>query len=103
MIVSAWNDNNHFETGEGYGIRIRIEDKHYFNRNWTSVRIRIYGRPDFTAPITESFWRNCHEIRDKNIGQWFIYLKHRYWRKGHTPKFELIHLDDNLFELRKTR
>lgn len=103
MEVSAWNDDNHFETGAGYGIRISKKDRHYFNRNWTSVRIRIQERPDFTAQITESFWRNCHEIRDHNIGKWFISLKHRYWRKYHTPKFELIHLEDNLFELREKR
>ncbi len=104
MQVTAWtNGNPNPYTGSGYGIRIKKDDRDvYFNRTRPHIKIRLRGGPTIEVKLSDSFWRGCSEIRNKEIGQWIInQLKTRKqkWVKGKPLKFNLNPLSPNEFEL----
>ena len=107
MIVKAWNGGNN---GAGYGIRVRrIDRDEYFFPEWKQVQIQIVDGPLINCNLSASFWNNtCYEIRNVAFRDWFIKLGfvkrtqegyERAWKKGVPPKFDLIHISDNLFTL----
>ena len=104
MIVSAWNNGQHYRTGAGYGIKISIEELDtYFSRGWDSVVIELSG---WTAPILvnvmkKSFWgATCRELISADIGRWLMVNGLAPWPKGQPPKLLLEPLSDNRFLLK---
>ena len=104
MQVTAWtNGDPNPYTGSGYGIRIKKADRDvYFSRMRPHIKIHLRGGPTIEVKLSDSFWRGCSEIRKKEIGLWIInQLKKRgqKWVKGKPPKFNLIPISANEFEL----
>ena len=89
MLVSAWNNGDYSKTGAGYGLRISKKDKiRYFKQSWEKVIVVLDGQ-EVHVNLTDSFWRNCKELRSQKISQWLIEKGHNKWRKGKPPKFTL--------------
>ncbi len=105
MIVTAWNNGSHHESGAGYGVRVRGLDRDRFvNREWGRLTLQLEGVP---SPIAininkPSFWGDqCRELISREIGRWLISQGLAPWPQGRPPKLELIPLTDNCFYLKR--
>lgn len=101
MIASGWsNGSPNDSTGGGYGIKIRRKDRDdHFQRTWPSVIIEIENREVLEIIPSSSFWRNCLELRRKEIGRWMLDQRLAPWPKGKPPKFKLEPIGDRRFSL----
>ena len=103
MIVTAWNNGKHHQSGAGYGLKLSIVDRDlYFNRGWGNALIRLQGESsNISVNINKmSFWDiRCRELISKDIGKWLIKNKKTPWAKGHPPKMAMEHLTQNIFEV----
>jgi hypothetical protein len=101
LKVSSWNDGKHNPSGNGYGIRVGVKGREHFEKNISIVKLSIENSDFIDITITDGFWRNCTEFRDKRIGEWFIKNNLAPWKKGDNPKFILTVLNNNMFHLEK--
>ncbi|MBI5538526.1 MAG: hypothetical protein HY951_00570 [Bacteroidia bacterium] len=105
--VSAWNNGQHHESGAGYGIYVLKKDRKFIlDKNINFISIKIDGKEEFKASISNSFKRigkirkiMCGEIRKIEIGIWFKELNLLHWEKNNPPKFDLTHIKGNEFTL----
>ena len=101
MIVTAWNNgtpNN--KTGAGYGVKIKREDRDkYFQRTWSSVIIELNDEEVVNVKLSNSFWKNCTELRSAKIGKWMLDNGIAPWPKGRPPVLKLEPIDDRKFRL----
>ena len=105
MIVTAWNNGYHHSDSNGYGLRIKIEDRDKFiKRSWGYLFFDLEGKE---KPISlniqkNSFWNgSCRELISKEIGVWLVKNKFAPWEKGSPPKFNLIPIEKNHFRLER--
>jgi hypothetical protein len=72
MIITAWNNGAHHDTGAGYGFKVSIHDRdNYFSREWNEVTIYLEGveNPIIVNIDKKSFWNDqCRELISKEIG-----------------------------------
>jgi len=102
MKVTVWNNGNYHDNGNGYGIKVRKEDRdRYFDKTWTHINIvLIEGAEPIKCNIGQrAFWNTCRKIISVNIGKWLIKRNLGQWRKGKPPRLALIPLHDNWFML----
>ena len=103
MIVTAWNNGKHYESGAGYGLKIGSEDRDkYFARNWVSVFVQIEStNKEVGVNINKkSFWgKICRELISKEIGVWLKQTKLAPWPKRNPPELILVPAQDNHFRL----
>jgi hypothetical protein len=100
LPVTAWSNS-----GGTYGLRLRREDRGYFQKSWQFVYLQLpTGSTEIRIEITDSFWNKCHELRSPEIRNWFVTLGHvdpdtweRCWKDRKPPKFRLIQSHDNHF------
>lgn len=102
MIVSGWNNGSpNNRTGAGYGIRLSKKDRDkYFRREWKIVEIELESDGVVRVELSNSFWRNCTELRSSKIGKWMLDRGHAPWSKDNPPKFELIPVFEGRFKLK---
>ena len=106
LIVSAWNNGEHHESGAGYGLEISAADRDaYFNPNWQSVilEIQLDDRViDAEVNVMKKFFwdPNCGELIKKEIGRWIIGQGYARWPRGHPPRIELIPVGGRRFSIR---
>ncbi len=104
MIVTAWNNGAHHDTGAGYGLKVGTEDrKTYFIKEWESVLLELEGRFDPVAVGIRktSFWSPaCGELISKSIGQWLRENGKAPWTSGHPPKLIMEPITGNSFTVR---
>ena len=99
MLVTCWNNGGHHQSGSGYGIRFRIEDRgRYFQRVWESVILQIEGE-EFSVQISKGFWGKCPELRHQQIGLWFIKHNLAPWPQYRPPQLILEPIKENKFRL----
>ena len=86
--------------GSGYfGIRISHADRdRFFDRSWSSVTLETESGP-LEASLSPSFWRNCSELRGKQIVQWLRGKGFAPWPRGNPPHFDLQPLSAGQFKL----
>jgi hypothetical protein len=105
MIVTAWNNGRHYQSGAGYGLKIASEDRdNYFDKNWASVFVLIEGtNEEVEVNINKkSFWAEiCRELISKEIGLWLRQTKLAPWPKGNPPQLILLPLQGGHFSLRR--
>jgi hypothetical protein len=99
--VSSWNDGKHNPNGNGYGIRVGVKGRNYFEKDVSIIKLSIEKSEFIDIKITDGFWRNCTEFRDKRIGEWLIKNSFAPWKKSENPKFILSVLNNNQFHLEK--
>jgi DNA-directed RNA polymerase subunit beta' len=93
------------EKGTGYGLRVSPEDrKKVFKEDWDCVSLHLAGAAKAVdVSISPSFWGNCPELREKEIGEWLLGLLKRgfaTWPKGKPPKFLMIPCGEKQFDVR---
>lgn len=97
--VSAW-------PGGTYGFRILkgfLEseyDLELFSRHEQVVLLLPNGQ-EAIANITSSFHSGCLELRSTKIGHWLVDAKHAPWENGSPPRFSILHVGGNKFEVTK--
>lgn len=91
MIVSGWRIGNpNIKTGTGYGIRLNSNDRDkYFKKEWDSVTIELVKGRVVKVNLSGSFWRDCTELRSKQIGKWMIENRVAPWTKSKPPRLTL--------------
>lgn len=106
MIVTAWKGGNADKTKPaGYGLKVQIADRDgYFNRQWKAIFLHLEGVHD-PAEVNvdkDSFWNeSCHELIQREIGQWLIDNDLAPWPGNQPPKLELVQVKDNHFKVLK--
>jgi hypothetical protein len=94
--VTAWNNG-----GVGYGLEIRASDRdRYFDRDWQNVVLELAGQGNTVVRVSDSFWRDCCELRSAEIGRWLKRNGLAPWPKGQRPKVVMQHLTGNRFAVR---
>jgi len=100
MIVVGWNNGSPSKTGAGYGIRIRREDRDkYFEKGWSYVIIELEGDTQVKIRLSDSFWKDCIELRSAEIGRWMLKQKLAPWPKNKPPKLKLEPIGNRKFRL----
>jgi hypothetical protein len=59
MKVTAWNNGTHSKDGNGYGVKILIQDRYYYIRNeWKTILVEMEGESslDEVNIKKKSFW-----------------------------------------------
>ena len=103
MIVTAWNNGKHHDTGAGYGLKVSVDDRDaYFDQGWQSVILELQGRldPIVVRLAKASFWSpKCRELISKPIGQWLRENGKAPWPSGHPPKLKMEPIGGNRFSV----
>lgn len=103
MIVTAWNNGKHHDSGAGYGFKLSVPDRDkYFKREWQYVVLYFSGMDDgVKVNINKiSFWGDtCSELISIHIGKWLQRHNYAPWPKGSPPKFTLEQISDNKFSV----
>ena len=99
MIVTAWNNGSpNDETGSGYGIRIAKKDRNkHFDPEWDKVKIKLGDNKTIIVSISNSFWNDCIELRNIEIGLWMLNKNDAPWPKYDPPKYRLEPVQENCF------
>jgi hypothetical protein len=105
MIVTAWNNGQHNNSGAGYGVKLSALDRdRIFDTSWRHIFLKLEGElREIEVNIAKnSFWGDtCRELIKKEIGQWMIANNLAPWPRGKPPKLELEPVKDNHFILKK--
>ena len=105
---SAWNNGKHHKTGAGYGLKLPIEGRdRYFEKNWKTVQFMLpFGEAFKVVTLNidkPSFWNEtCHEVINKEVGEWLLASGYAPWPKGAPPKFTVTPAGQATFKLAKT-
>lgn len=103
MIAIAWNNGSHSPDGNGYGIKINVQDRdRYFRAEWKTILLTLEGEPGILEININkpSFWNStCRELISVDIGRWLIKHGLAPWLKGNPPKLILTQLEGNKFRL----
>jgi len=103
MIVTAWNNGKHHDSGAGYGLKLTISDRDkYFIRDWKQILLYFSdsGEGVEVNIDKDSFWDDtCRELISIDIGKWFLQNNYAPWPKGLPPKIELEPIIGNKFRL----
>ncbi len=101
MYVFGWKTQApNVKTGAGYGIRLNLNDRDkFFNRNWDFVRIELDKGKIIKVNLSNSFWRDCIELRSKWIGKWMVEKVVAPWPKFNPPKLRLEPIKERIFKL----
>jgi hypothetical protein len=91
MQVTAWKGGVGEWSSATYGVRIGKGNRDkFFSDTWHTVILRLEGaRAPVEVKITSGFWRNCPELRSKEIGHWFQKNGLVPWTKSHPPAMTL--------------
>ncbi|MBK1890337.1 hypothetical protein Undi14_09810 [Undibacterium sp. 14-3-2] len=104
---SAWNNGKHHKTGAGYGLKLSIEGRDkYFKTDWKSVQFMLPVEGGFKIVALNiekpSFWnKTCHEVINKEIGEWLLASSLAPWPRGVPPKFTVIPAGERMFMVSK--
>lgn len=106
MIVTAWNNGDHNQSGAGYGIKISTEDRdQFFKRAWRSVILEFEGTT-VQAEVNidkPSFWNpQCRELIKQEIGIWLRANGLSSWPPDDPPRLSLEQLSNRRFLLRRS-
>jgi hypothetical protein len=53
MIWTAWNNGSGRRTGAGYGFKVDVADRRYFDRGWRTVSIELAGGSGFVTAVAK--------------------------------------------------
>lgn len=104
MIVTAWNNGQHYASGAGYGLRVTAADRdRFFDPDAGSAVLELEG---WDTPITvntdkASFWGpRCRELIAREIGRWLRRRGLAPWPSGRPPRLLMQPLARNRFAVR---
>jgi len=101
MRVVGWsNGTPNQQTGAGYGVKVSHVDRdQYFQRDWSSVTVRLGDAHSVTVNLSPSFWNKCSELRSQEIGMWMLARRLAPWPKGKPPVMDLTPAGPRQFSL----
>lgn len=99
--VTAWNNGKYSRTGSGYGLRIDPASRDaVFDGSWSHVVLDLpNGAAGVRVTLSPAFWRDCPELRSREIGRWLIAAGHDHWQPGRPPAFVLTRVSGNHFRV----
>lgn len=103
MIVTAWNNGAHHDSGAGYGLKVDRSDRDtYFLRVWGVAVIELPNAALVEVNIDkDSFWNDkCRELISMEIGRWLRQTGLPPWPDQKPPKLLLEPAGGNRFRLR---
>jgi hypothetical protein len=102
--VTAWNNGQYKASGAGYGLKVKREDLQFFENIGPTVSLELEGFREVVIVNIDkpSFWNECREMINKEIGIWLIQNKQTPWIKGKPPKFKVVPLVGNRFRVAKS-
>jgi len=105
IVVSAYNNGKFWETGSGYGFRIKNSE---VKKNSKLLVPEIFITLDkkfknIKVSINQdSVLYGEHVIfTKKEIGRWLIENGNKEWNERHPPKFTMQHVGENFFVIEK--
>jgi hypothetical protein len=96
MLEKAWSHSGYYR-----GIAIKKSDRNtIFDRFWHSIIVETEDGQRLEAALTESFWRNCSELRYGQVGDWLRENGLARRADGNPPCFDLRQIgNSNHFNL----
>jgi antitoxin HigA-1 len=96
ILASAWPHHGYYR-----GIAIKKPDRDMiFDPSWSSIVIETEDGQRLEAPLTESFWGNCPELRYRQVGRWLQANGLARRADGNPPRFHLRQIGkENRFRL----
>ena len=96
MLASGWPHSGFYR-----GIAIKKSDRdRIFDPSWRSIVIETEDGLRLEAPLTDSFWQNCSEVRYGQVGRWLQANGFGRRADGNPPRFHLRQIGrDNRFRL----
>ena len=76
MLASGWPHSGFYR-----GIAIKKSDRdRIFDPSWRSIVIETEDGLRLEAPLTDSFWQNCSEVRYGQVGRcvWTVTVGHTF-------------------------
>ena len=81
-------------------MKVRAEDRdRFFQRDWTEVVLHLPNHAFTAVRLSESFWRDCSELRSAAVGRWLREAGLAPWPHRQPPALGLSPLQGNHFEL----
>jgi len=84
IILTGWK-------GSTFGFRVSKQDRELF-RGVSKVELELLDpsgeHRQIKIKLSPSFWQECPELRNKEIGEWMRKRGDCLWRKGHPPKYK---------------
>ena len=103
MRARAWSNGGTTQSGAGYGVRITPKDRdRFFERGWNTVNVELPGDGTVEVHLSDSFWRNCTELRSSSIGRWLLEKRLAPWPSGRPPVLELTPRGNGHFTISST-
>jgi hypothetical protein len=103
MKVTAWNKGNHSIDGNGYGLKIKAQDRDaFFRRERGTILVELEGETSLAEINIDknSFWdATCRELISVRIGKWLIKYNLTPWVKGKPPTMTLTLIEGRRFRL----
>jgi hypothetical protein len=107
VIAIAWNNGSHNPDGNGYGIKINVQDRdRYFRAEWKTILLTLEGETGILEINinNSSFWNStCLELISVCIGVWFIKHVLAPWPNGNPPHLRLESMEGKHFRLKYSK
>jgi hypothetical protein len=100
VLAKGWSNGSPQASGAGYGLRIAAADRdRFFEPEWRSVDIELGTDEVVVVPLSDSFWRECTELRSAALGRWLLRHGLAPWPVGAPPRLRIEPLSGNRFRL----
>ena len=104
MKARGWSNGSPSATGSGYGIAISKADRDaHFTSGLGSVTLLLEGGPNVIVMLSASFWRNCPEFRNADIGRWLLNQGLAPWPKGRPPRLRIDTVKPGVLRVQRAR
>lgn len=87
-------------SGNRYGFRIPPSAREAWFSGMTEIILFLPDEHEGKRiNLPPSFWEDCNHIDHKDIRSWLEKRGKLFWPTNYPYKFELVHLDDNRFQI----
>lgn len=101
MRATAWHNGGVATEPAGYGVKLEVADRDRdFDPMWDRVTLELEDGPIIEVELSDSFWRNCSELRSADIGRWLMAAGAAPWPSGQPPGIAVRNIDGSRFSAR---
>jgi len=96
LYVTAWHSGKW--PGGTFGLRFGQLRHELIDGKPSTIALRLEGTPSFDARLTNGFWKDCPEVRNRLIGEWISAQGLKLpWPIGKPPRFAISKIGPNRF------